>query len=270
MPLLSQDNKMSSLVVVGTGIKFASHLTTEAKIYIQQSNKVLYLVNDPAMKEWLQKNNPNSESLDEVYSRYFLRIHCYRAIKNYILDNLYKNQHVCVVLYGHPAVFSQPALAAVHQAKREGYYAKILPGISAEDCLFADLLVDPGSHGCQSFEATDFLIRRRQVDFSCHLILWQVGVIGVLNHPKEAHDNTKGAKLLFDYLNNYYDSKHKVTLYEAALYPHFEPTIERIMLKQLPKQKFSAISTLYIPPIHQASCDEEMLKALGINIADLQ
>jgi hypothetical protein len=43
----------SSLVVVGSSIKFISHLTTEAKTYIEQSNKVLYLVNEPAIKEWV-------------------------------------------------------------------------------------------------------------------------------------------------------------------------------------------------------------------------
>lgn len=35
----------ASLILVGSGIKFISHLTTEAKAYIQHSSKVLYLVN---------------------------------------------------------------------------------------------------------------------------------------------------------------------------------------------------------------------------------
>ena len=47
---------------------------------------------------------------------------------------------------------------------REGFNAQMLAGISAEDCLFADLGLDPGKNGCQSFEATDFLIRRRQFE----------------------------------------------------------------------------------------------------------
>jgi hypothetical protein len=34
----------------------------------------------------------------------------------------------------------------------------MLPAVSAEDCLFADLGVDPGAAGCQSHEAADFLI----------------------------------------------------------------------------------------------------------------
>src|SRR3990167_3227259 len=154
----------TSLTVVGAGIKFLSHITVEAKAYIEQSQKLLYLVNNPVLKEWLKKTNPNAESLDELYQKYPLRLHCYRAITEYILETVRKRQHVCVVLYGHPSVFAQPALDAVIQAKKEGLDARILPGISAEDCLFADLMIDPGRFGCQSFEASDFLVHERQWD----------------------------------------------------------------------------------------------------------
>ena len=262
-------NTSTSLVLVGSGIKFIAHLTHEAKAYIQQADIVLYLVNDPAMKKWLQKANAHTESLDPLYMRYPLRIDCYRAITSYILEILRKNQHVCVVLYGHPSVFSKPGLDAVIQAKREGFYAKILPGISAEACLFADLLIDPGTYGCQSFETTDLLIHRRQVDNHCHLILWQVDIIGVLENP-EIHDNRLGAKILLDYLKQYYNLDHEVVLYEAAQYPGFEPRIDRLILEQLPDATFSRLSTLYIPPAHKAHCDTAVLKTLNINIDQLK
>jgi hypothetical protein len=41
------------------------------------------------------------------------------------------------------------------RSSTDGFDAVMLPGISAEDCLFADLGIDPGMIGCQSFEATD-------------------------------------------------------------------------------------------------------------------
>lgn len=262
--------KNSSLTIVGSGIKYISHLTTEAKAYIEQSDKVLYLVNEPAMQKWIQTTNPRAESLDELYFKYPLRLHCYRAITDYILETLRQEQHVCVVLYGHPTVFSKPALDAVIQAKQEGYDARILPGISAEDCLFADLSIDPGSCGCQSYEATDFLIHRRSFDSGSHLILWQVGSIGVLGFPK-FHDNTKGANILLNYLLQYnYHPHHPVILYEAAQYPCFEPRIDKLPLEQLPKAQFSRISTLYVPPARKVPCDEAMLKALGIDMGDLR
>lgn len=253
----------ASLIIVGCGIKFLSHLTSEAKAYIEQSDKLLYLVNDPAMKEWLQKSNPNTESLDEIYQKYTLRNDSYQAITEYILSELRKEQHVCVVLYGHPTVFAKPGLDAVAQAKREGYEARILPGISAEACLFADLLIDPGTCGCQSFEATDFLIHQRQFDTSSHLILWQIDIIGALHNP-DSFDNANGLNLLLDYLIPSYPPEHEIYLYEAAQYPGFEPKIEKIQLGQIVDANLTRISTLYIPPAHHAVCDTQVLDRLNI------
>jgi tetrapyrrole methylase family protein/MazG family protein len=258
----------ASLIVVGSGIKFISHLTTEARTYIEQSNKVLYLVNEPAMKSWIQKTNPQAESLDNLYIKHRLRRDCYLGITQYILEMLRKNQHVCVVLYGHPTVFSKPALDAVIQAKNEGYYAKVLPDISSEDCLFADLLIDPGSCGCQSFEATDFLIHHRQFDRNSHVILWQIGSIGILDHAV-TRETTKNIDVLVDYLSQYYSAEYEVIVYEAAQYPCFEPSITRLPLKELSQTDISGISTLYIPPISTTPCDVKMLAALKININDL-
>jgi len=255
----------ASLTVVGSGIKFMSQLTTEAKVHIEQSSIVLYLVNEPAMKQWIQKVNPCAESLDDYYTKYKLRSDCYQAITLYILETLRKKQHVCVVLYGHPTVFAKPALDAVIQAKQEGYFARILPGISTEDCLFADLLIDPGSKGCLSFEATDLLIHKRKLDISCHVILWQVSVVGALVHAR-LHDNTNGIKILLEYLNQFYKLDHQVTLYSAAQYPGFESLIQKVMLKQLPEIQISRTSTLYIPPAQEVLSDREMLNLLGINV----
>lgn len=262
-------NDKSSLVVVGSGIKFFSHLTTESKSYIQQSDIVLYLVNDPAMKEWIRMNNANTESLDLLYTKYHLRIDSYRAITDYILQTLKKIQHVCVVFYGHPCIFSRPGLDAVIEARRQGYYAKVLPGISAEDCLMADLLIDTGVSGYQSFEATDFLLHRRQFDPASHLMLWQVDVIGVLDHAMQHKDN-KGRKILANYLSQYYNDDHVVVCYEAAQYPSFEPLIQKMKLTNLPSGNFSPISTLYIPPSRQTHYDRIMAKELGISIEELE
>ena len=55
------------------------------------------------------------------------------------------------------SVFVQPSHESIAIARLEGFSARMLPGISAEDCLFADIGLDPGKDGCQSFEATDFL-----------------------------------------------------------------------------------------------------------------
>ena len=79
--------------------------------------------------------------------------------------------------YGHPGVFVRPSHEAIARARAEGHQARMLPAVSAEDCLFADLGVDPATHGCASFDATTFLARPRPVDSSAGLVLWQVAAV---------------------------------------------------------------------------------------------
>lgn len=54
----------------------------------------------------------------------------------------------------------------------------MLPGVPAEDCLFADLGVDPGVAWWQSYDATPFLVYRPQFDTSAGLVLWQLDALG--------------------------------------------------------------------------------------------
>lgn len=82
------------------------------------------------------------------------------------------------IFYGHPGVFTLPSRRAIEIARSEGYSAQMLPGISAEDCLFADLLVDPSFAGAQSVEATDLLLKERPLLTTSHVIIWQVGCVG--------------------------------------------------------------------------------------------
>src|SRR3990167_2110884 len=256
--------KNSSLVVVGSGIKFFSHLTTETKTYITQSDKVLYLVNEPAIEEWIHLTNSNSESLENIYRSYSLRLHSYRAITHQILSEVKKNQRVCVVIYGHPTIMVQPALEAAIQAKKEGIDVLVLPGVSAEDCLFVDLMINPGSSGWQSFEATDLLIHQRSIDNRSHLILWQAGLIGELGIPKPENNN-RAINVLLDYLLKYYALTDEMIVYEASQYPGFKPKIANLYIGDLCNTIISRTSLLYIPPNTSSTTDESTLRELGIN-----
>jgi len=257
--------KKSSLTVVGTGIKFLAQITLEARTYIEQADKVLFLLNDPALKQWINEANKNSESLDDLYFKYTKRLDSYTAITSYIVSHLFDQKHICVALYGHPTVFSKPALDAVHIAIEQGFDAKVLPGISAEDCLFADLLIDPGVCGCQSFEATDFLLYHRKFDKNSHLILWQPDVIGVQGHDA-AQDNI-GLNLLYERLVRFYPVDHEVIVYEAAQYPGLKPYIKKISLNQLADTALSSICTLYIKPVGKTEYDYEIARQLNISLS---
>lgn len=255
--------KSGSLTVVGSGIRFMSHLTVEAKAVIEAADKILYLVNDPAMRAWLTARHPGAESLEQAYFQHPNRALAYQAMTRAILQTLETGLQICVVLEGHPGIFAQPALDAVRQARTAGHAAVLLPGISADAYLFAELLIDPGSAGCQSYEATDFLIHRRAFDGRSHLLLWQVSMIGVLTRPP-AHDHREGTRILVERLSEIHDRRHEVTLFEGSQYPHIASRIEKCALEELPDARISGMTTLYVPPAHKPELDESMLTKLGI------
>src|SRR5262249_51207833 len=101
-------------------------------------------------------------------------------------------------------------------------------------------------------------------DTGCSLILWQISCIGDLTFNLGPYDS-RGLHVLTEYLCQYYDAAHPVIIYEAAEYPIFDPTIERVPLAKLPEAQISLISTLYIPPQTEAPLDYEMLDRLGID-----
>jgi len=255
--------KSGYLTIVGTGIQFVGQVTLAAKAWIEQADKVLYAVADPATAEWLRSLNETAESLPYNTNNQW-RKQTYGEMVEVMLNAVRQGLDVCAVFYGHPGVFANPTREAIRQAREEGFRAQMLPGISASDCLFADVGVDPGQYGCQSFEATDFLLRDRQFDRRSALILWQIGLIGNFSFF-EAERGSQGLKVLTEVLEKHYDRDHEVIVYEAAVYyPVCQPIIEPMPLSKLPEALVSEVSTLYVPPQGQIPFNREMMARLGM------
>jgi hypothetical protein len=255
-----------SLTIVGTGIQAAGQITIEARSCIQQADKLLYLVTDPIASQHLHNLNPTAESLQRFYEEGKDRYTTYMDMVDRILEEVRKELTVCVAFYGHPGVFVLPSHVAIRRAREEGFYAKMLPGISAEDCLFADLGIDPASSGCQSFEATNFLVYKRQFDPTCSLILWQIGVIGIVSYQTRDY-SPKNLDVLSQYLGQCYGPDHRAIIYEASPYPIYDPLTEEVPIGQLPQARVTPISTLYVPPRNaDAPPDKEMLQRLGMDV----
>jgi hypothetical protein len=138
----------------------------------------------------------------------------------------------------------------------------MLPGISAEDCLFADLGVDPSRFGCQSYEATDFLVHHRRIDPTAALVLWQIGTVG--RTVAAANTQPTGLPVLVEALLEQYPPEHEVTVYEASPYPGFGPLVRSAGLSELSAEHVTALSTLYVPPREPAPVDLTMLDRLGL------
>lgn len=252
-----------SLTIAGTGIKGIYQTTSEARTCITESEKVLYLVTDPVTETWIKKINSTAESLMDCYDQSIPRIRSYYKMVDRILSHVRNGLTVCAVFYGHPGVFVFPSHEAIRQARDEGYPANMIPGISAEDCLFADLGIDPGQGGCQSYEATDFLIHRRKFDTTVSLILWQIGVIGNLGY--NANSNTRGLRVLVDILAEQYGLSYEVIVYEAVEYFFCSPRIQKTSIQDLVKIPINSISTLYVPPLKTTYLDNSMVDLLKID-----
>ncbi|MEH2319686.1 SAM-dependent methyltransferase [Nostoc sp.] len=189
----------------------------------------------------------------------------YAEMSERIVTAVRSGLDVCAVYYGHPGVFVTSAHNAIRIARAEGFEAQMLPGISAEDCLFADLGIDPGNYGCQSYEATKFLLYRLLFDPRSTLVLWQVGAIGMVDYDRTYFDQNKGIDLLVETLLESYPADHQAIIYEATQNALFSPRIEPVAIGKLAESVLTLATTLVIPPDPKSSIpDMERAKQLGL------
>ncbi|WP_144213469.1 SAM-dependent methyltransferase [Shewanella donghaensis] len=263
--------KAGRLVFVGTGLQLAGHINKLSQSYLENADIVFSIVPDGFSERWISSLNSNHMSLqchyaqgDEVKSRR----NTYADMVETILTQVRLGLQVVVALYGHPGVFSCISHIAIKQAIAEGYDANMLPGISAEACLWADLGIDPGTSGHQSYEATQFMLYQHTPDPTTNLLLWQISIAG--EHTLTEFDtNLRRLEILVDHLSQWYPQDHQVVIYEAANLPFQSPRIERIRLQDLPTAELTMISTLLIPPSQPLKFNTMMLAKLGITESDI-
>jgi hypothetical protein len=145
----------------------------------------------------------------------------------------------------------------------------MVPGISAEDCLYADLGIDPGSVGCQHYEASQLMFYRRRIDPSAYLVLWQVGLAG---DPSLARFSTGAEyrRVLVEILARDYPLDHEVILYQAPTLPIERALIERLPLRTLVDADIPLAHTVVVPPAKALEPDPQIaarLAALGADVA---
>ena len=247
----------AALTVVGLGIRVPAHVTDETRACLERADEILYLVAEPVAALWIEAVNPRSRSLGTFHQPGHDRREAYAAIVEEVLVRLRQGGNVCFALYGHPGVFAMPSHEAIRRARGEGFAARMLPGISADACLFADLGVDPAESGCQSYEATDLVISRPELDPSAALILWQPAVLGRLYYVPEGDE--PGLSPLVEHLLQYYPPQHDVVAYAASPYPIVEPDIRHIELSALADADIPRLSLLYVPPAVARTPDYALL-----------
>lgn len=257
---------MKKLIIAGSGIKFLSHLSYETQSAIKGSDFVLYLLNEPAIKKWISENAKLSLSLDSEYFSSIKRKDSYLAIEKAVVEKLDLYESVCFIVYGNPLFFSTSALNLAKNISRKEVNVEVIPAISALDCLFVDLRVDPAINGFQSYEATSFVLSEQMFNTDSSLILWQIGVVGITKvlHGKNELNSSHQCflNLLVKHLLKFYDKCQVCYLYVAAQYPGVTPDIKKVLVSELLGTSINRLATLYIPPATKKNIKKELIDLL--------
>lgn len=260
------NSQQGELVCVGTGMRLAGQLTPISKSHIETADVVVGAVANQLSRDMLQRLSKEFICLWSYYGDGSddgtPRNQSYRQMADKIIELVKQGKKVCAAFYGHPGVFACIGNMAIKDLQKQGYRTQMLPAISAEDCLVADLGIDPGERGMQSMEATQYLINQRNIDTGGLFIVWQPGIVGDLSMKKFVTTEQKVA-LLVEKLARIYPHDHQVILYEAATNPLQQPRIDYLSLSDVPAAPLSQITTLVIPAATSIVADKEFRAKLS-------
>lgn len=236
--------KPGRLIIAGSGIRAVGQFTLETVGWIEAADVVCYVLADPVTQRWVLDHSRHAEDLSRLHDPALARLHSYATMAARMVDHVRAGKTVVGLFYGHPGVFTSPSHWAVELAREQGIEARMLPGVSAEDCLFADLGVDPGNGAFAAYEATEMLLTKRSPATDSHVVVWQVGVVAA-----QQLGAGSGLGLLTDHLLGSYPGHHEVVHYRAPQTALGHPLRQRVPLADVPSLPVTVTSTLYIPPL---------------------
>ncbi len=259
---INEQNKTGEIVCVGIGMKLGAHITPIARSYIENADVVFSMQSNGLVERWVAEMNPDVRSLQSFYEVGKSRHITYREMIEAMMTEVRAGKRVVGAFYGHPGVFAYAPHKVIEIARGEGFAAHMEPGVSAEDCLIADLNIDPGKYGCQQFETSQFMYYWRQIDPSAYLILWQIGAAGDKSLTQYVTTNAY-RQLLVKRLLEFYPPEHQVILYEAAVLPIDKVRAEHVPLSELASCEVFQHTTLVIPPGEKMRENKELLDELA-------
>ncbi|WP_426663790.1 SAM-dependent methyltransferase [Rhodanobacter aciditrophus] len=238
-----------SIACVGLGMTLGSHLSPLARSHIQQADVVFAAISDAIVGVWLEHMHPDVRSLQPYYGdgKSKSRAVTYREWVDVMMAEVRAGKRVCAVFYGHPGIFAWSPHEVIRLARAEGFQAHMEPGISAEDCLYADLGIDPGRFGCQHYEASQLLFYKTPINPAACLVLWQVGLVGDRS-MKRFSTGPEYRQVLVDVLSRDYPLDHEVIIYRGATLPIEQPSIRHVALGDLPATHVSSDETVVLRP----------------------
>jgi hypothetical protein len=240
---------MPEIYIVGLGIVNVDQITREAERAIRECHEVLYLDTGIATRQFLEGLCPRVTGLYETsYVEGAHRLEAYGHMAARVVDAALDHPPVAFAVQGHPVVGMQAPILIRDMAAALGLSVKVLPGISAMDCLFAELMIDPCLSGLQMYEATDLLLRRRPLQPDVPALIWQVGAIETRLHTM-SRSRPERFERLRAHLVRFYPPTHVVSAVFAAPHPLMNSRIIPFALEAIGRHaaELHAGYTLYIP-----------------------
>lgn len=252
------------LVIAGLGLR-VGQLTSETIDALRSSRAVFYVGKAPGLSDVLKQYCSETIDLATAYREDVDRFETYKHMAAIVVDAAIAGPPVVLAMYGHPLILSQPSVLALRTAARLGLRTKVLPAVSALDCLFADLGVDPIEAGLQMHEATELLLRQRPLIPEMAAVIWQVGTLETRLYTGTKRSRPERLLRFRDYLLRYYPADHIVFSVASSTDAVNPPQVHRMRIRDLPANSrlLHMGTTLYIPPAsHPPIVDTELMESL--------
>ena len=257
--------KVADVYIVGLGILNVDHMTRETERVIRRSNEVLYVDTGVATQAYLKSLCPLvTPMFERCYKEDGHRLTAYHHMAVQVLEAALDHPPVTFAMHGHPIVGTYAPFLIRDMAGLLDLEVLVLPGISAMDSLFAELMVDPCVSGMQMYEATDLLLRRRPLQPDVPALIWQIGNLETRLHTTRV-SKPERFEGLREHLLRFYPPRHGVTAAYSTPHPLMPSTAHRLLLQDLCDHApvLHAGFTLFVPPVNERPVEDfELLRQM--------
>ena len=167
-----------------------------------------------------------------------------------ILAPVRARPRVCAAFYGHPGVFVTPAHEAIRRARAEGHRRDASRNLGRGLSRRRARLRSRATAAARASRRPISCVRQRRFDPTSHLLLWQIGALGVADFRERRLWNETALAVLAGELAADYGERHEVEIYEARPVSDLSappPPLPRST--RSPEAPVTLASTLYVPPL---------------------
>jgi hypothetical protein len=243
------EKRAPDIYVVGLGINGFDQVTPETINALRKCQHVYYVSSSLGTEEFFKHNSIPSTDLFSCYEEGKHRSIAYQKMAEKVVAHAIEGGPIALAEYGHPTVFAYPPFIISKLCKIFDLKMKVLPAVSAMDCIFAELMIDPAHNGLQMYEATDLILRDRPLLSDVGALIWQVGAVETALYSSNAGKPERYGRLA-THLIKYYPPTHVITAIYSSNHPLIRSQIYEFPLWALPDhaEVLHAGYTLYIPP----------------------